>query len=94
MQVPECIDCGTQFKPNSDIENHMQRCHLVEKGHEREHVRLVDAHKDLQTKIKEHNQRIESAFARAKKGEVINLTDLMISKENIDEDAYEVEKNE
>lgn len=33
--------------------------------------------------IKKHNERVKSALARAKKGEIINLTDLLISKEKL-----------
>ena len=33
--------------------------------------------------VREHNEKVKGAFDRAAKGEVINLTDLMISKENL-----------
>ena len=34
--------------------------------------------------IKKHNKKVTTEFERAQKGEIINLTDLMISKEKID----------
>jgi hypothetical protein len=37
--------------------------------------------------IIEHNKRIEEAFERARNGETICLTDLLISKENLLEKA-------
>jgi len=35
--------------------------------------------------IKEHNKTVEGAFKAAKLGKVISLTDLMVSKEQLDE---------
>jgi hypothetical protein len=37
--------------------------------------------KTFKERIEEHNQKVKMAFERAKLGEVICLTDLMISKE-------------
>lgn len=34
--------------------------------------------------MKRHNKNVEDAFRRAEKGEIINLTDLMIGKEKLD----------
>ena len=40
--------------------------------------------------IKEHNKRVEEAFKRARNGETICLTDLMISKEKLIEKALDL----
>lgn len=39
----------------------------------------------LKKAIKDHNNYVEEQFRKAKEGQVINLTDLFISKEVIDE---------
>jgi len=40
--------------------------------------------------IKEHNKKVEEAFKRARNGETICLTDLMISKEKLIEKALDL----
>jgi len=37
----------------------------------------------VERRIKKHNQFVHDQFERAKSGEVINLTDMMISRERI-----------
>ena len=48
--------------------------------------------KTLEDKIREHNHRVKSEFERAHNGEIICLTDLMISQEEIIMDQTENEK--
>lgn len=46
---------------------------------------------DLVRRMEEHNKKVKSEFERAERGEVINLTDLMISKEKIEVDMAGIE---
>lgn len=54
--------------------------------------RLVERNKDPEVvrMMKEHNKRVHDAFSRAKAGETISLTDLMISRENVEEKMAEI----
>jgi len=45
----------------------------------------------IQEAIKKHNENLNKTFERAEKGEIINLTDLMIDKEQIDERINNIE---
>lgn len=44
----------------------------------------------LKKMVKRHNRKVDVAFDKAEKGEVINLTDLLISKENIHKKKYKL----
>jgi len=39
--------------------------------------------KNMTDLVRDHNKEVEKQFKKAEKGETINLTDLMISKEKI-----------
>ena len=51
----------------------------------------MEKSKTLKERIEEHNQKVKIAFEKAKLGEVICLTDLMISKEMLE---YEEAENQ
>ena len=44
----------------------------------------MEKSKTLKERIREHNQKVKMAFEKAKLGETICLTDLMISKEMLE----------
>ena len=49
----------------------------------------MEKSKKLKERIEEHNQKVKMAFEKAKLGEVICLTDLMISKEMLEYEEVE-----
>ena len=51
----------------------------------------MEKSKSLKERIEEHNQKVKIAFEKAKLGEVICLTDLMISKEMLEREEIENE---
>lgn len=52
----------------------------------------MKTNKTLKERIKEHNHTVKMAFERAKLGEVICLTDLMISKELLQQEEFETQQ--
>ena len=52
----------------------------------------MEKSKSLKERIEEHNQKVKMAFEKAKLGEVICLTDLMISKEMLQQEEFESQK--
>ncbi len=49
----------------------------------------MEKSKTLKERIEDHNQKVKMVFEKAKLGEVICLTDLMISKEMLDREEME-----